>query len=181
MVHQCPYALNTLTTQQRRNRAILGEKCHFCVNRTEQRRSNSHLLKERINIFHQVKEEQTLYSTGLMGCGKCALICSFLFIHPHSNLSSFYSLPISYQAFTNSLSLSMVTSSAFNVDVSREVSEPGTEGGQASHPQIHYNRILIILNYSYLGKKKYKDTPSYVSLKAGKKSPCEKCPPHHRK
>lgn len=159
MVRQCPYALDTLTTQQRMNRAILSEKCHFCVNQKEQRRSNLQLLKERINIFHQVKEEQTLYSTGLMGCGKCALICSFLFIHPHSNLSSFYSLPISYQAFTNSLSLPMVTSSAFNVDVSREVSEPGTEGGQASHPQIRYNSILIILNYSYLKKKNTKTHP----------------------
>lgn len=53
------------TPFNKRNLAIIGEKSCFCVNRIEQIMPNSHLLKEKINTFHQINEAQPFYWTDL--------------------------------------------------------------------------------------------------------------------
>lgn len=59
------HALDTGTTQQGGAGAIIGEKCCFYVNQAGQVVFNSHLLKERIDIFHQINETQPFYWTRL--------------------------------------------------------------------------------------------------------------------
>ena len=85
-------ALDTLTAQQRGACAIIGEKRCFYVNQTGQVVSNLRLLKEKIDIFHQINEAHTFYwadlflelRNGLMECGE---MCYDLFFS--ACLSSF--------------------------------------------------------------------------------------------
>ena len=62
---QSQRALDTLTAQQGEPCATIGEKCHFYVNQTGQGLSNLHLLKEKIDIFHQINEAHTFYWSDL--------------------------------------------------------------------------------------------------------------------
>ena len=137
-------ALDVLTAQQGGACAIIGEKCCFYVNQTGQVISNLNLLKEKIDIFHQINEAHTFYWTDLFpGLGdwfngvwgnvlRFVLFCLFILILI-CFLFSLCRLLIT-RILTRFLS-PQLPAQLLICETFREVSEEGTVGAQGKLPQ----------------------------------------------